>query len=122
MKTNKDLKLSNLPHCDWTKFLRWTGEGEMSSQDREALDAYFIHFVDPGSCIKCGHQQGVDRGNVVEVLMGKGRFRFGIQNGEGTCTTGGCGWPARAIHRNVGPIQSLELILQYHPDVVTFDD
>lgn len=111
MRTNQQLKELNLPRCDWNSFLKYTGEAEIPEKDIKALDDYFIHFVQPGPCIKCGMQQ--------EGIVG--RFTFGIQNGEGTCCTGGCGWPARAIHRNVGPISSLEWILQYHPDVVSWD-
>lgn len=127
MRTNQQLKDLHLPHCDWRDFLKFTGEGDIPRKDVEQMDHYFQHFVyllDPlkpnneNLCIKCGHPQG---GTQFEGAMGIARFRFGIVNGEGQCQTGGCNWPARAIHRNVGPLKSLELILQFHPDVVTWD-
>ena len=121
MKTNQDLKLAHLPHCDWRSFMTYTGpDGTAPSpQEVEALDHYFQHFVPPGVCIKCGHQQGA--ASIIDVVRGESRFVWGIKNGEGQCSTGGCGWPARAIHRDVGPIKCLEMILQYHPDIVTWD-
>lgn len=123
MRTNRDLKLANLPHCDWRTFLRFTGpDGTIPQKDVEALDHYFQHFLPPGPCIKCGHQQGVDKSDFLALIRGEGRFRFGIQHGEGQCITGGCGWPARAIHYNIGPIQKLEMILQYHPAIVTWEE
>ena len=119
MKTNQDLKLAKLPHCDWREFLKYSGQEPMPQKDIDAMDHYFSHFVPPGKCIKCGCQQG---GTDLQGALGIARFKWGIRNGEGNCSTGGCGWPARAIHRNVGPIQILEMILQYHPDVVTFQE
>lgn len=121
MKTNKDLKNAGIPHCDWRDFIKYTGEGELPAKDQEALDQYFQNFCPPGVCIKCGHKQGTD-GSITSYLLNDARFKWGLQNGEGYCSTGGCNWPARGVHRNVGPIQSLNLILQYHPDVVTWDE
>ena len=121
MKSNQQLKEDHLPHCDWRTFLKFTGPDgtEPTKAEIDALDHHFQHFVPPGPCIKCGHQQGVD--NVLDAYLGKGRFKYGIRHGEGQCSTGGCGWPARALHYDIGPIKKLELILQFHPDVVTFD-
>jgi len=123
MKTNQQLKEAHLPTCNWHEFLKFTPDANMPflpQKDADALDEYFRHFVPPGNCIKCGAQQG--REGIADRLMGRAKFRFGEKHGEGKCITGGCDWPARAIHYNVGPIQKLELILQYHPDVVTWDD
>lgn len=122
MKTNQQLKDAHLPHCDWREFLKFTSTSDipfLPQKDADVLDEYFRHFVPSGPCIKCGHQQGV--ANVMDVLIGKGRFRYGIQHGVGTCSTGGCGWPARALHYDIGPIKKLEMILQFHPDVVSWD-
>lgn len=120
MRLFADLKNAHLPHCNWRDFLHYKGTEPLPRQDEEALDHYFSHFLPPGPCVKCGHKQGSD--NEFEAFLGVGRFRWGIQNGEGQCSTGGCGWPARAIHRDVGPIKELQLILQYHPDVMTWDE
>jgi hypothetical protein len=48
-----------------------------------------------------------------------GTFRWGLQNGEGTCQR--CGWPGRGLHdpkKNGESVfnRRLEIILQYHPD------
>lgn len=123
MKTNQQVKDEHLPHCDWRSFLTFTPTPDqpyLPEKDGDALDEYFRHFVPPGDCIKCGAQQRMD--DVVDMLMRRGRFRFGMKHGEGKCINSGCGWPARAIHYNVGPIKRLELILQYHPDVVSWDE
>lgn len=122
MKTNQQLKDAHLPFCDWRTFLRFTGpEGTAPQQkDIDALDHHFRHFVPPGPCIKCGQPQGAE--NILDSVLGKARFKWGIRHGEGQCSTPGCGWPARALHYDIGPIQKLELILQYHPDVVTWDE
>lgn len=47
-------------------------------------------------------------------------FTWGIANGEGHC--GKCFYPARATHRipDVGFISPL--VIQYHPDELSFDD
>lgn len=124
MRTNQQLKDLNIPFCDWRLFLKFKATSEMPflpQKDVDALDEYFRHFLPPneGKCWKCGHQQGVD--GVHDVLLHKGRFRFGAQHGVGQCTTGGCGWPARAIHYNVGPIVRLDMILQFHPNIVSWD-
>jgi hypothetical protein len=122
MKTNRDLKLAHLPHCDWRSFMSYTGPDGTAPlpQEVEALDHYFAHFVPPGPCIKCGHDLGAP--NTLGNLIGRGSFVWGITNGEGQCAVGGCSWPARAIHRDVGPIKCLEFVLQYHPDIVTWDE
>lgn len=124
MKTNQDLKNAHLPRCDWREFLKFTPSPEqpfLPQKDVDALDEYFKHFLPPNKdCIKCGAQQGVE--SPLDIFLGKGLFRFGIQHGEGRCMMGGCNWPARAIHYDIGPIKKLEMILQYHPDVVKWED
>lgn len=111
MRTNRDLKLGNLPRCDWRTFLKYTGTDPIPYEMVEQLDHYFKHFVPEGPCIKCGTSVGESA-----------PFEFGIQFGEGRCPMGGCYWPARAIHLNVGPFKELQMVLQYHPDVVTWDE
>jgi hypothetical protein len=116
MKTNQQLKDLNLPRCDWRTFLKFTPSEDMKflpQKDADALDEYFKHFLPLNErCVKCGHfHEGI-----------LGRFRWSLKHGEGQCSTGGCGWPARGIHYDVGPIKKLEMILQYHPDIVTWEE
>jgi hypothetical protein len=122
MKTNQQLKELHLPFFNWRDLFHFTPSSDMPflpQKDADALDSYFQHFVPPGPCIKCGAQQGT--GGLLDRVFARSRFRYGLKHGEGQCTTGGCGWPARALHYNIGPVKELEMILQYHPDVVTWD-
>ena len=78
-----------------------------------SLDEYLSDFAQPNEdmkCLKCGTVQT----GLAASLLGTG-FQWGIQNGEGACSS--CGWPGRGIHKipNVG---TLTMLLQYHPDVV----
>lgn len=112
LKSLEALQAENLPRCDWRSFLKV--EGELSAEDIAALDAHFAHFLPPGACCKCGAQQGAK--DIMNQFLGAGKFQWGIKYGEGSCSTPECGWPARAIHYDIGPIKRLGLILQYHPD------
>jgi len=47
-------------------------------------------------------------------LLSPGTFTWGIGHGEGGCSR--CGYPARAYHFKVGPIERMEAILPVHPD------
>ncbi len=86
-----------------------------------ALDEYLSHFVAPGDgkCISCGEPQG----GFAAGLMGTG-FTWGLAHGEGHCGT--CGYPARAYHEiktdDDKPIRLSGLVLQYHPDELSFAD
>lgn len=111
LKSLAELQAANLPRCDWRALLEVTGE--MTPDDEAAMDAHFRRFLQPGPCVKCGERQG---GDMVEAALGITRFRWGIANGEGACSTPYCGYPARAYHRHIGPIKFLNMILQYHPD------
>lgn len=75
------------------------------------MDRYFRRFVqaDDSKCICCGTEQG----GFASAILGTG-FTWGLAHGEGRCNT--CGYPARALHYDVGPIKRAEMILQYHPD------
>lgn len=106
------LQEARLPRLDWRTILTVT-DGELSEADVKALDEYFRHFVScKNECVKCGAQQGAK--DMVGAFLGQARFTWGLANGEGFC--GACKYPARAYHRDVGPIKFLNLILQYHPD------
>lgn len=71
---------------------------------------YLAAFVPPqAECICCGATLS---GNEVMAAF-LGTFRWGLVHGEGKC--GRCGWPARAYHA-FGPFESLNVIMQYHPE------
>ncbi|MFH1569121.1 MAG: hypothetical protein ABIL09_14095, partial [Gemmatimonadota bacterium] len=105
IKTLEELRAASVPHCTFDAIIK-VRDGEIADADKRAIDEYLYRFADPagGKCVSCG-----------EVLGGVlGTFEFGIIHGEGRC--GECGWPARAVHRDVGIIACFEAILQYHPD------
>lgn len=107
----KTLQEAALPHLDWRDILKVEGEG-LSEADVAAMTEYFSHFLKPGGgCVKCSAQQG---GDILDAFIGKAKFTWGLTNGEGFCSD--CKYPARAYHREVGPIKFLNMILQYHPD------
>ena len=113
-----ELKAANLPHATWRDLATLTQDGEPTPKtqfDLAAMDAYLAAFLPPGNCICCGAQQGSTRDSeMLDALLGRAKFRWGLANGEGACS--GCGWPARAYHRDFGPVGFMSVILQYHPD------
>ena len=111
MKTLQQLQDEHLPRMDWRQFIK--GEN-LTPVDERAFDEYFKIFLPPGKCCKCGAQLGAH--DVMDVVMGRATFQWGLAHGEGFCSTRDCGYPARAIHYNVGPIERFTIILQYHPD------
>jgi len=107
------MQAKNLPHLTFSDVFQ---AEQISDEDRQALDDYLKAFVKgdvSGICVSCGEQQG---GSVVDGLIGKAKFKWGLVNGEGYCSN--CGYPARAIHRDIGPIEYAQIILQYHPDML----
>src|SRR5882724_3197415 len=104
------LQCSRLERLNWRNIL--SGGHALSLKDCIEMDSYFRHFVAPeDGCVCCGKPLG---GGILEQMLGRATFRWGIAHGEGSCRE--CGYPARAYHRNVGPIKFLQVILQYHPD------
>lgn len=106
------LKDANLPRMSWRDVLTVKEGDTLPAEDEKALSEYFAHFVKPGPCICCNARQGAK--DMMDAFLGNAKFRWGIAHGEGNCMD--CGWPARAYHRDVGPIKFVEMILQYHPD------
>lgn len=110
------LRAKNLPRLSWRDvFAVPDGAVPPSAEDQAAMEAYFRRFAKPlegGLCLSCGEKQGAR--DVMEAFLGVAKFRWGLAHGEGYCS--GCGYPARALHYEVGPINRLSLILQYHPD------
>ncbi len=107
----EELRAKQLPRLDWRDLFDVT-EGQVTIEDAAAMSAYFSRFVmspeGKGGCINCELVQG----GLISALLGG--FRWGLAHGEGSCSR--CGYPARAIHYEVGIIRRLEAIFQYHPD------
>lgn len=111
--TLEELQAKKLPRATWSDLIRITSGEGFSDKEGEELNQYFNHFAKPSSnefghssCLMCSH-------SLTGLL---GTFTWGIRNGEGNCSH--CGWPARAFHRDLGPIEFLCIILQYHPEEV----
>ncbi len=113
------LQAQQLPKCQWRDFLKLENELEpcftafATVADRQWAQ-YFSHFVKPnpdGTCIGCGQRLA---GGGLDTAFAMTTFRWGLAYGEGHCAN--CGYPARAFHRDIGPIKFLNCILQYHPD------
>lgn len=99
-----EIKARHLPRADWREIFEVTGES-ITDEEQKALSGYFSQFLAPAEkCVGCERTLG--------GLLGS--FQWGLANGEGFC--GRCNYPARAYHRDIGPIELFQLILQYHPD------
>lgn len=103
-----------IDHCKFESLLK----GDCDEDLRKSISDYLSVFAEPnddGKCLKCGTVQG----GLMSVILGG--FVYGLQHGEGRCSK--CGWPGRANHyfkdKDGKDIGSINIILQYHPDVVT---
>jgi hypothetical protein len=109
------LRAKRLPRLQWNEILTLSGEDaeKAIAEHGSAMTEYFSHFVNPaeGKCIGCG---ATLVGDMLASFLGRATFRWGLAHGEGACRA--CGYPARAYHRNVGPIEFVSCVLQYHPD------
>lgn len=96
-------------------------EGPEATELAEDVRAYFHRFARPAEghpCLACGEKLNP---SMVESLMGKGGFEWGLVHGHGHCRN--CGWPATAYHfikdRHGKEIAVLRgVVLQAHPDDV----
>lgn len=115
------LKAANLPKMQAKDIADIKEPGPEAEAAMKRLGDYLQAFVAPGDkgqCVCCGEQQG---GDMVAGLMGTAKFRWGLAHGEGFCSA--CGYPGRALHY-IGKGEDemrLNLILQYHPDGLSFD-
>lgn len=96
--------------------------GPLTEEDEQGLvrisEEYFTHFVAldrMGRCVCCDEALSSGR----DILNFLGTFTWGLAHGEGFC--GKCRYPARAYHR-VDKLGTLNLILQYHPDDLSFTE
>lgn len=108
--TLQALKDKGLPRLDWRTIFKVEGT-DITDADNKAMDEYFSQFLAPGPCPKCGSQL---TGDILKQFIGLATFTWGLAHGEGFCSK--CKYPARAYHRNVGPIEFLNMVLPYHPD------
>ena len=115
-----DLKSEHLARAQGSDFLKLESDEPQAHSLLEKADEYFKDFVkgSPGGpCICCGKNQGA--ANLIDGLIGNACFTWGLAHGEGYCSN--CGYPARAHHDvpEIGRITNL--ILQYHPDGLSFE-
>lgn len=115
------LQAANLPKMRASDIADIKEPGPEADAAMKRLDDYLQAFVkadDHGKCVCCGEQQG---GDMIAGLLGKAKFRWGLAHGEGFCSE--CGYPGRALHY-IGEGKDemrLSLILQYHPEGLSFE-
>lgn len=117
------LQDQHFPRLSWRSFIK-IEEGKLEPEQERALYEYFSKFIPNTNkrfgtgddltidCVGCGKLLA---GGIVGLFLGQ-TFTWGIAHGEGYCRE--CGYPARAIHYDVGPIKRLEFIFQYHPEEI----
>lgn len=108
-------------------FTQPEGAEPLSEADQRTLDAYLSAFAHPESkdghalCIGCGASMrgGID-GYLLGGADGNATWEWSLAHGECHCSR--CGYPARALHYDIGGtgedalIRKLTLTLQYHPE------
>lgn len=105
------LKSKGVPHATFADVFKVV-EGETADPAVVAeLDKYLGHFAPGNDCLGCGKPLA---GDILRQFAGLATFTWGLAHGEGHCRE--CGYPARAFHRNVGPVEFFKAVLQYHPD------
>jgi hypothetical protein len=115
------MQAANLPHLDWRTMV--SGEiDKLSAEDLAALDGYFHGFIqldfnaEERKCPCC--QSTFGKNGLVSFLMagapGHATLEWGLVHGEAFCSR--CKYPYRVYHRDIGPIQFLNVGLPYHPD------
>lgn len=109
--TLQELKDKALPRLNYLDIIKIKEGGKLADEDAKSMSDYFLQFLPPGPCVKCGKNL---TGDIMDQFIGRATFTWGLAHGEGFCRE--CKYPARAYHRNVGPIEFVNLVLQYHPD------
>jgi hypothetical protein len=118
----EQLKAQAVPRLAWQKIVTVTDGFSLSDEEQRILGEYFSQFVEPqrdadgnAVCICC---RSVMRGGIEGWLLGGApgscTMDWGLVHGECFCSA--CGYPARAYHYKIGPIDVLRVTLQYHPD------
>lgn len=113
----RELKAQRLPRVDWHEV--FTIDKSFSAKHGEVLNAYFMRFVKyPGAGMVCpGCERQIPESPVLRAIaesIGKTRLEWGLKNGEAFCVV--CTYPFRVLHRDVGPVEFLQMPLAYHPD------
>lgn len=121
-KTLAELQARNLPKMRALDILEPIKDTPETVEYVKRLDDYLAAFVNSpdDKCICCGAQQGAR--DPITALIGGAAFRWGLAHGEGFCHQ--CGYPARAHHfigEKPDQIVLRNLILQYHPDGLSFE-
>ena len=116
----------NAEHLDWRTIFKIAADAP--DKTIAALDAYFEPFAQPVfdesmseqpmRCLKCSKPLT----GLFASMFGGGGWEWGIAHGEGCCAS--CGWPGRAMHYinhadGTEVVSIRNLVLQYHPDVVS---
>lgn len=83
------------------------------------LAAYFYHFAKPSEGHKCLRCEEALNPSLVEQLLGRVGFEWGLVHGRGHCRR--CGWPAAAHHfikdKDGNDLMTIHnMVLQDHPD------
>jgi hypothetical protein len=92
-------KAKNLPHPTVEQVFEV--KGEFPDLDRQALETYLKKFCwTEGRCPLCDSELAYS-------------LIWALQHGEATCIR--CGYPARVLHYDVGPIERVTCSLPYHP-------
>jgi hypothetical protein len=102
----------NLPRLSWRDVFEIKGDG-FTDEDAAVLDAYLSKFTmrDGNLCPGCDAPLS---GDMVAQLLGAATFTWGLAHGEGFCRK--CRYPARAYHRDFGPVKFVSAVLPYHPE------
>jgi hypothetical protein len=102
----------NLPRATWRDVFEIKGDG-FTSDDAAVLDEYLRKFTlrPDNLCPGC---DATLVGDLVDQLLGKATFTWGMAHGEGFCRE--CRYPARAYHRDFGPVKFVSAVLPYHPE------
>lgn len=111
LKKFKALQERNPPKPEWETIYEWLSHARFTESDletfikscreaKETIEEYFARFSPEMTyCLLCEQK-----------LM----VKWTLVHGEAECIS--CGYPSRAYHRDIGPIQFLSITLQYHPD------
>lgn len=113
------LQAKHLPTLKGSDFLEIKEDGPEARKAMAEADEYLKAFVkaDPTElCVLCGSRLGAK--DAVDAFLFGSTFEWGLAWGEGFCRA--CGYPGRAHHDAPG-FKVFNLILQYHPDGLSFE-
>jgi hypothetical protein len=130
-----ELRALNLPRLKYTDVMKVT-EGHLTPDEEKSLNEYFSKFVElpktdagEAKCLGCDHI--FCEGELMIALLsggpGRTRWKWSIVHGECQCAR--CGWPARALHYDVGKtatgeviFKNFSVVLVVHPEELRFNE